>query len=129
MKSKSIIIDWFEWYLIDVPLLIIKTFKDILVFNFNFFSIGFLLRTMFCYWHNYNWFYEKSSGPLDYINILFGNLISRILGGFVRFLTIIIGIISGLIIFLLGGLVFVAWILIPFITILSFILGIILLWQ
>ena len=126
MKSKSIIINWFEWYLIDAPFFIIKTFKDILAFNFNFFSIGFLFKTMFCYWHNYNWFHERSSGPLNYINILFGNFVSRVLGGFVRFLTIIIGVVFGFSLFLLGGLVLVVWILIPFIMILSFILGI---WQ
>lgn len=126
MKSKSIMINWFEWYLADAPFFIIKTFKDILVFNFNFFSIGFLFKTMFCYWHNYNWFHERSSSPFNYINILFGNLIPRVLGGFVRFLTIILGLVSGFSLFLLGGLILVVWILIPFITILSFILGI---WQ
>ncbi|HQB85166.1 MAG: hypothetical protein BWY34_00022 [Parcubacteria group bacterium ADurb.Bin247] len=128
MKPNSIILNWFEWYLFDAPLFIIKTFRDIIVFNFDFFSIGFLFKTMFCYWHNYSWSFDRGSGPLNYINVLFGNFISRILGGFVRLLTIIVGVISGFSLFLIGGLVLVFWFLSPIIIIISFVLGITLLW-
>lgn len=123
IKKRNIFFLWFQWHLLDAPVFLLKGWKNILFFNFQFFSIHFLLRTLFSYWHKYRWRYVGGFGVGKYIEILFSNFISRFLGSIMRIILIIIGVIIEIVIFVLGIVFIVAWIILPFITILFFIIA------
>ncbi len=122
--KKNIVLLWFHWHFVYVPKEIIKGWKNILFFNLKFFSISFLFKTLFSYWHKYQWKYDKSLSLTKYLNVFLSNLTSRFLGALIRLFLIIVGFLVEILILIGGILVFVLWILIPFLSIISLIVGI-----
>ena len=124
--KKSFILLWLEWHFFCVPKEIIKGWKNFLVFNLNFFSIGFLFKTIFSYWHKYRWYYDKTFSFKNRINVLFSNFVSRFLGALIRFLLIVIGLLIEFLIILVGIFVLIVWILVPLLSISGIVFAIIL---
>jgi hypothetical protein len=125
-REKSFISLWFQWHFFCVPKKIIKGWKNFLIFNLDFFSIRFLFKTIFSYWHKYRWCYDKSFSFKNRLNVLFSNFISRFLGFLIRILIIIFGLAVEFFIILIGFFILIAWVLIPFLLMIGIIFGIIL---
>ena len=83
----------------------------------NYFSIGLLLRTFFAPWRRYNWRYPRGFDIVEFFNALISNLVSRILGVLMRTVLIIMGIFFQAFVALAGLVVFIFWIVLPFIVI------------
>ncbi len=105
------------WYFIEKPIVFFKIGKSFLFFSLKYFSIFSLLKTLFSYWHNYRWHYQRGFEPAKNIKVFISNLISRFIGGVIRFLLIIIGIIIQIFIILFIILIILLWLLLPFIII------------
>lgn len=123
VRKQNIILTWLYWYLIDVPVFLLKAWRNILLFNLRFFSISFLLRTYFSYWHRYRWYYDERFSLIRFFEVAVSNMVSRFLGAFMRTFVILFGIITEIIIFFIGAVVILLWFAIPFITIAAFILS------
>ena len=95
---------WINWHYFEVPKNLIKAFRNFLGFNFNYFSIGLLLRTFFSHWRRYREFYGRGFDPKRYLIVFSGNMISRILGATVRLVVILIGLTGEVFIFA-GGII------------------------
>ena len=120
-SSRQIILfQWLSWYLIEMPMEILRAWKNILVFNLNYFSINLLLKTLFSYWHQYQWSYPRGFDLGKYLEVAFSNLLSRLLGAIVRLIMIALGIVIEAFIFFAGIVVFLAWFLMPFLALLAF---------
>ncbi len=91
--------------------------KNLLVFNMNYFSIRFLLRTLFAPWKKYTFSYGRGFDAGRFLDTLVFNVFSRLIGFIIRTLIIIIGLIAQVMIFVLGILIMMAWILIPLLII------------
>jgi len=111
--KQNILWQWISWHFFDVPRNILKAWKNFLLFNLNYFSIPTLLRTFFSYWRKYKWSYGRGFNLKRYFEAFTFNLISRILGAFVRSILIIIGIIVEIFIFIGGIVIFMEWIFLP----------------
>ncbi len=123
-SKRNIIFLWLAWHFWEAPKGILKAFKNFLVFNFNFFSIPLLAKTLFSHWRRYIERYPRGFDIKGWLNAFVGNMISRCLGAFVRIVTILIGLIVELFI-LLGGIVaFLVWIFLPLFLLLGFYFGI-----
>jgi hypothetical protein len=122
-KKRNIILQWFEWYLIDKPLSILTTWKNLLLFNLNYFSIPLLLKTFFVPWRKYSWPYCRGFDLKIYLETFISNAIMRILGAILRFFLIVLGIILEIFIILIGISAFIVWFLLPFILVYFFLLG------
>ena len=121
--KRFIIWQLLVWHFYDVPKGILKAFKNFLVFNFNYFSIGLLLKTLFSHWRRYREFYPRGFDIKRYFSVFIGNLISRILGAIIRTVVIIIGLLVEVVIFLAGIIIFLAWLFSPTLLLLGLYFG------
>ncbi len=123
LLRRNILFLWFQWHFVDAPKEIAKAWKNFLLFNLRFFSILFLLKTFFSYWHKYQWHYAKSWDILKNLEVFFSNSVSRIMGAIIRFFLIVIGLLVETIIFIVGIFVFILWIFLPILPIIGIIAG------
>lgn len=93
---------------------------------FNYFSVSDLLKTLFSPWHSIAERYGRGFALGEYLMVLLGNIVSRVLGAIVRTFVIACGLIAT-ICAVAGAAVFLLfWILMPFFVAGFFIAGFIL---
>jgi hypothetical protein len=115
--GQNIFLQWMAWQFIDTPRFIIRIWRNFLVFNFNYFSIGVLFRTLFAYWHKYRWQAPSGFSIGKYLEAAASNLVSRVLGAIMRTFLIILGLLFEILI-LIGGLISLSlWLISPFLFI------------
>ncbi len=104
------------WYFWEAPRGIIKACFNFLRFGVRFFSIPFAFKTFFAPWRGYLWSFGRGFDPARYLEVLFSNLVTRLLGAAMRTMLILFGTLTE-ITFLLGGIVaLLGWFLLPFLT-------------
>ncbi len=122
--KKNIYLMWLKWHFKEVPLKILKVSKGFLVFNFNYFSVFSLLKTLFAPWRKYKESYGRGFDLKRFLETFIGNMISRTLGLIVRVFLIFVGLLTEIFIFAISVFIFLFWFLSPFISIYLLILGI-----
>ena len=120
---QNILVEYLIWQFFDIPKEILKGWENFLRFNLEYFSIISLLKTFFSPWHRYTWSRERGFSFSDYFEVLFSNILSRIIGVILRSFLIIIGIFAEALIFFAGFFVFLGWFILPIILILLFLHG------
>ena len=115
--SNNIFFQWLIFQYLDAPKAILKAWRNFLLFNFNYFSIAVLFRTLFSYWHKYRWSRGRGFSIGEYLEVGFSNLISRVLGAIMRLFLIIIGLLAEILIFIGGLLALLFWLVLPLILI------------
>ena len=111
------------WYFVDMPLILLKVWKNFLLFNLNYFSVYTLLRSYFSHWHKYYSPYKKAFEIWANIEILVLNMMSRVIGAFLRTFLIIIGLFFEILILAAGVAVLTGWLLLPFFLIIGILFG------
>lgn len=111
--GQNIVLLWLYWRFIEAPKQIFKGWKNILVFNWNYFSVSLLFKTLFSYWHQYRWHYPRGFDVGKYLEVFFSNMISRVMGAIVRIFMILFGIIVQLIILIIGIAILAVWLTMP----------------
>ena len=122
-KKRNVFIQFLGWYFLNQSNAILKAWKNLLVFNLNYFSIPLLLKTFFYPWRRYVWPYSKKFNLKVYLEAFVSNSISRGLGAILRFFLILIGILAEILIIFLGIAILIVWIFLPLILIASLIFG------
>jgi len=115
--KKNIFLQWLKWRYSEVPRFIIRVFRNLLSFGFNYFSITLLLRTIFSPWRRYYESYGRGFDLKRYSRVFIGNTISRIIGFIIRGFTIIIGLAAQLVILFGGAFILFAWTFLPLIVV------------
>jgi len=120
-QPKNIVLLWFSWQFYEVPKFLFYVWNNYMMFASSFFSFQLLLKTFFSPWHRYKWAYPKAFDIGEFFSTLISNSASRILGAMMRIVLIISGAFFQAFVALAGLVVFVGWLLIPFIIIFGFI--------
>jgi hypothetical protein len=120
---NNIISAFFQWQFFDMPKNILKGWRNFLKFNLNYFSVQTLLKTLFSHWHRYSYSYGKKFDPGRYFEAFIFNMMSRIIGAILRLFFIFIGLLIEIFIFLVGGIIFLGWLILPLLLIGSFFYG------
>lgn len=120
--QKNIFSLWFLWQFYEMPKFLLQLWRNYLMFVSNYFSVGQLLKTLFSPWRRYNWKYPVGLDLKEFFNTLISNTFSRILGAGCRVVLIKLGILSQIFVVLAGLIIFIAWLLIPFVVIAGFLL-------
>lgn len=103
-----------KWYWLEMPYKIIrKTMQYVMVLG-KIFSFIFLLKTLFAPWKKQLYTYPSKGFDLKHIfEVWTSNIISRIVGAFVRVFTILLGITTIVIAGFVGTIGLVIWVLYP----------------
>jgi len=121
---NNVVFQMITWQFFDVPKEILKGWKTFLLFNLNYFSVPNLIKTYLSPWRRHS---SRYGNPFDFwenFEVLIFNLMSRIIGAFMRTFFIIFGMISELFILIIGLVVLITWLLSPVLLIIIFIFGI-----
>ena len=94
---------------------------------FNYFSVFYLLRTLFSPWHSIAERYGRGFALGEYLMVLLGNLVSRVLGVIVRACFIVFGVLATACAAMGAAGFLLFWLLMPFAVAGFFIAGLILL--
>ncbi len=129
MRAGENFILFVQWYFFDVPKEILRGVKNFLKFGLHYFSIPFLLKTLFAHWHKYFWQYPKGLDIPKILEVWISNQISRFVGMIARSFLILIGLLYEIFILIFGILFFVFWFLFPIIWFFIFVYGIKLLFK
>ena len=121
---SNLVLDFILWFGKEVPLTILKAWRNTLWFVFHYFSISTLLLTLFSPWRRYLWSYKGGFNIGGYLEALASNFFSRIIGATMRLPIIAAGLVTVVTVFFAGAAVFILWFLLPLIISLSFIHGI-----
>ena len=116
-SKQNIITLWFFWHFYEMPKFLLEVWKNYILFISNLFSLPFLLKSLFAPWRKYRWNYPKGFDIGEFFSTLISNIFSRILGAIMRIVLIIIGIPFQIFVIFAGLIIFLLWMLIPFIII------------
>jgi len=116
----NLFLSYLVWSGKEVPLFILKAWRNTLWFTFHYFSLSILVGTLFSPWRRYSWSYRGGFSIGKYLEALASNLFSRIIGAAMRLPLIAAGLITAILVFFAGAAVFALWFLLPFIIYLSF---------
>ena len=119
LQRQNILFAWISWQFYDVPKFILKTWRNYLAFNLNYFSVLQLLKTLFSPWRQYRWSAGRGFDIPRFFEALFSNLISRVLGAIVRIFIISIGLSIEIFIIFTGFIIFLGWFILPILLILG----------
>ena len=122
-----LLLRYFKWHYLEASKEILKGWGNILWFEFNYFSVWLLIQTFFSPWKKIAWDYGRGFDIGRFLFTFSSNLISRILGAFVRSFLVSAGIIGQLVLLFLGSIFFFLWLLLPALIIAAFLYGLFLL--
>lgn len=119
-KKQNIFSLWFFWHFYEMPKFLLGVWKNYILFASNYFSLPLLLKSFFAPWRRYKWNYPKGFNVSEFFNTLISNIFSRFLGALMRIVLIIAGILFQIFVIFAGLIIFLLWILMPFIVIAGF---------
>jgi len=120
---QNIFFQYLSWQFLEVPGNILNAWRNFLKFNLNYFSISFLIKTLFSPWRRYRMSYGKGFDIGRYFTAIFSNLIFRLLGAIMRIILIIIGLLVEIFIIFAGVILFFGWLILPALLIAGLVFG------
>jgi hypothetical protein len=120
LKRQNIFIVWLYWHFFEMPKFLLGVWKNYILFALNYFSLPILLKSLFAPWRKYKWNYPKGLNIGEFFNTLISNAFSRLMGAFMRIILIAVGILFQIFVIFAGLIIFLLWILVPFIIIAGF---------
>jgi len=119
-NQQNIFAVWLYWQFYEMPKFLLQVWNNYFMFATNYFSLPILLKSLFSPWRRYNWSYPKGFDLVEFFNTFISNIFSRILGALMRVVLIIAGFLFQIFVVIIGAIIFLAWMLIPFIIIAGF---------
>ena len=117
MMKQNIFVQYLAWQFADVPQAILTGWKNCLRFNLNYWSVPLLLKTLFSHWRRYRYSYGRGFNLRRYFEAFSFNMISRVLGTLMRSVLIIFGLLTEILVILVGAIVFFIWLILPLLLI------------
>jgi len=118
--KQDIFISWISWHFFETPRFLFEAWTNYFNYAANLFSLTLLLKTFFAPWHGILWQYPRGFDLGETLMILGSNLISRILGAFMRIILIAAGIVLQAVVAVAGLTIILAWLVLPAIIVSGF---------
>lgn len=103
---------------------LLRAWRNFLVFNFHYFPVVELLKTLFSHWRKSVESYGRGLDIQRWFSAFLGNMISRVLGAFVRLVIIAVGLVAEVFILLAGLAIILIWLCLPVLVVIGFLAGI-----
>ena len=124
MELISFFGSYFIWHYTQAIEDFIGISRNFIWFLYNFFSIPVLLKTFFSPWKRLNEAYRKVFNIEEFLSSLVVNVLMRGVGIFIRAITLLLGLASLILAFVLCTVILLGWLVLPAIVILLFYQGI-----
>lgn len=116
--------DFLTWHFLVVPKEYVSGWKNLLAFNFHFFSTKILLKTLLAPWKRKTVAKTKSGFDLnEWFAVVTFNLISRFIGAFIRLSLIFWAVLAEISLLIIGLFLFFLIILTPILSLPTFFIG------
>lgn len=119
----TIFVRYAAWHYSEAPGLLYKLWMNLLWYVGHAFSLSVLWRSLFAPWKRIVATHTKRWDLEDYASAVLANFVSRIIGGVMRLVLIVVGLIVQLLLLVFGGVFYISWFALPFILVLVFIFG------
>lgn len=116
-NEENIFTEWFFWHFYEMPKFLLGVWKNYILFALNYFSLPLLLKSFFSPWKKYRWNYPNIVNFGEFVGTFISNVFSRLLGALMRAVLIIVGIVFQVFVIFVGLIIFLLWLLVPFIMI------------
>ncbi len=123
---QNLIIDWIYWHFFGATKNLLRIWGNFLKFSLNFFSVSLLIKTAFQPWKRISQSYMGLADFFENFQIFVLNSFSRLFGFLMRLIFLMVGLSVTFLIFILGFLLILIWILLPAIIFFGLILSIML---
>jgi len=117
---------FWRWYYTKGVKNILLAWKNFILFSMEYFSIPLLFKTLFSPWKRDITKKPRGFDLKKIVEYITFNIISRAMGFFMRFFTILVGILFFILVIFIGAVVFVLWLVLPLIFISLLIIAILL---
>ena len=112
--NLKLITIFIKWYFLEIPIKIVNLVYQYSITIIKIYSFVFLLKTFFSPWKNQSYAYPDKGFDINRIlEVWTSNMVSRIVGAFVRFFTILIGLITLVITIIIGSFCLFIWVTYP----------------
>ncbi len=112
-EKRGIFSLWFLWHYFVALEGIYLGWKSIFLFVLNYFSLSFLLKTIFSPWRRYKFSLRKGFDVGKIVEVITFNIFSRVIGMVMRTGAILIGIITATFVIVLGVFIILMWVILP----------------
>jgi len=119
-NKENIFTAWLLWQFLEMPKFLLHAWNNYFIFATNLFSLPLLLKTLFAPWRKYKWRYPRGFDAMEFFGTFVSNIFSRIIGCIMRIILIVAGILFQVFVAIAGLIIFICWILAPFIIIAGF---------
>lgn len=113
VTKKSLFLLWIKWQFWEVPRFLLQAWGNFLRFVLEYFSVPLLIKTFFAPWRKYKWEHPRGFDVAGHLEAFFSNMISKTIGAICRSFLILVGIIVEILTLLIGGVVFLSWLVLP----------------
>ena len=126
--KRSLLLNYVYWHFIEMPETLLKVWGNLIFLALHKFSVVMHLKTLLSPFRKYRFRSENTKPELaDMIFGWFGalimNIFSRLMGIFFRLVLIVFGLGLAIIMFVVGGIVFISWFVIPILALIGIIKG------
>ncbi len=119
IKKRSLFFSWLAWHYVVAMSELLVMCKDFFLFVSYYFSIPFLVRTVFYPWKKQKIYKKRGFDIASFFDAFLFNTFSRFMGAIIRIFVILIGIVTQIITLLVCFLIVLFWILLPLAVVLS----------
>ncbi len=116
-EKRNIIISWLVWHYKVSLVFLWGRWRDFMRFSRDYFSIPFLLKTLFSPWRKYTESKGRGFDITKSLEVMVFNGFSRVMGFILRISVIVIGVIAELLFLIIGLTIIIVWLLLPLLTV------------
>jgi hypothetical protein len=124
MVFSYVIRDYFTWHYLSAWKEIFTVWLNFLWFTIHFFSIPQLFHSLFAPWKRITEERKQGFRFEDIASYIVINLLSRLIGAFLRIIILGVGLCSLTVVIIIGVLTYICWLIAPLIIITSFVFGV-----
>lgn len=118
-----LVVELLRWWYTDGLRQRVRQIANQLGGTIDYFSMDLLLKTLFSPFRQIS--AGSVDGPLEVkLRALVDKLFSRVIGAFIRLILLVIGIVSILLLTVIGGLLLIMWVLVPLLPIIGLVLSV-----
>jgi hypothetical protein len=123
--NLRVYVEYFHWQFVVAPWWMLRLFGNVQQALIQFFSVPYMIKTLFAYWHKDSVSYLQGSFT-GMVKALAWNIISRGMGCFIRSVVLVLWLVSEILLVVVSAVLFIGFLLWPLLFISGLATGLVL---